>query len=69
MHYQPIEQKSMNRLCVFNELGFLALVYFCFLFTDFVPDPNMRYRFGWWYLSIAGTLLVVNFSLLIWSVI
>lgn len=32
-----------------------------FLFSDFVPDPELRYQFGWVYLGLLAFLFLVNF--------
>jgi hypothetical protein len=46
-----------RRVEFFNEANIMLCVYHCFLFTDFVPDPEARYIMG--YSMIAST--VFNF--------
>jgi hypothetical protein len=54
----------MNGIEIFNELSFLTLIYFSFLFTDFVPDLNLRYSMGWIFLGITALNLFVNWMML-----
>jgi hypothetical protein len=48
----------------FNELCLLVASYHLFIFSDFVPDPDIHYKAGWslialTVLNIAGNVLVL----------
>lgn len=60
VHVQPFEQHSMNRMEIYNEATFLLCINMCFLFTDFVPDANMRYSIGWGFLFLVGMNFLAN---------
>ena len=45
---------------IFNEVMCLLSTYGMIVFTDFVPDPNARYQFGWVIIGITMAILVVN---------
>ena len=40
----------------------LILSYFPFLFTNFVPNPEVRYDAGWIYISLVAFMLLVNLA-------
>ena len=46
------------KLELFNEFTILMCIYHCYLFTDFVPQPETRYSVGF---SLIGCT-VFNFS-------
>lgn len=48
-----------RRLEYFNEFTILLNVYHCFIFTDFVPDPEVRFYMGY---SMIG-FTIYNFSI------
>ena len=48
-----------NFLAFFNEFVLLISSSIIFLFTEYVPDPELRYKFG----SILMHLLYINFGL------
>ena len=37
------------------------------IFTDFVPDPNVRYDMGFLLVILVGVNLVVNLGFLFWT--
>ena len=51
----------MNDLEIFNEGTFCILVFFNYVFTDYVPNVNLRYSLGWVFLGIIGLNIFVNF--------
>ena len=51
--------KSAKRLNLFNETSLLLHCYIYFLFCNFLPDPQLRFQFG--YIVILNTL--INFGL------
>jgi hypothetical protein len=68
-YVKPMTNKSMNRMEVFNEYCLLNCFIFPFLFSDFVPDVQMRYNLGWVFLGIAFLTLFTNFGLIIGTMI
>ncbi len=40
---KPFEMPLLNYLEVFNEFCILIATYHLFIFTDFVPDPELQY--------------------------
>ena len=53
-----MESDIFDFLAIFNESILLVISYLLFLYTDYVPDPEMRYNFG----NIYLYLLYINFS-------
>ena len=64
----PMSTRGFNYLCIFNEICYLILIHFTFLFTSFVPSAETRYALGWGFIGVAGFALVVNFSILLYEV-
>lgn len=65
----PYESKLNNAIEIFNDIIMLTCIYLCFLFSDFVPEPQMRYHIGkvfnfWVLSSIACNLLIYIYSVL-----
>ena len=58
---RPFEVQLMNDLEIFNETTFCILVFYNYVFTDFVPDPNFRYTLGLGFLGIIGFNILVIF--------
>ena len=56
----PMENEVHNGVQIFNESILLLLTGMLFLFTEFVGDPIMRYRVGWWLIYIIVFNLAVN---------
>lgn len=54
-----MEAISYDFLAIFNEAVLLISCYLMMLYTDYVPDPAMRYVFG----NVFLYLLYVNFGL------
>ena len=36
-------------------------------FTDFVPDPEVRYDIGWYYIGISSFMILVHLVLILYS--
>jgi hypothetical protein len=58
---RPVETFSENLIEIVNEISILLLFIMSFLFTDFVPDVDMRYSLGWVFLGIAFASIGANF--------
>ena len=59
----------LNYMEVFNEICVLIATYHLFLFTDFVPDPELRYNIGWSIIGVTLVNIVVNMLVMFWSTI
>ena len=53
-----MEEDHFDYLAIFNEAILLVISYLLFLYTEYVPDPEMRYKFG----NIMLYLLYINFG-------
>ena len=60
----PYTDTLLNVVDIVNELTLLALSYFMFLFTDFVPDPAFRFTLGWVFSGIIAFNLLFNWLVL-----
>lgn len=56
----PMVDGPNNFVQIFNEWSILTLVIFNFNFTDYVPDPAVRYEYGWMFVYQIYFLLAVN---------
>jgi hypothetical protein len=52
----------MNAIEIFNEATILTCFYICYLFTNFVPDSDLRYTIGWCFMGFIFTNLAINFG-------
>ena len=50
---------------IFNECTIIGLTYGMLMFTDFVPDPEMRFRIGWYYMATSLFNIFVHLVLLV----
>ena len=66
---RPMENAINNFVHIFNEIAILTCIWSLFLFTNYVPDPVLRHKFGWWYLYFLAFNFFVNFIVLIYSLI
>lgn len=61
---QPLESPYDNRIEMFDSVTVLLLSYCLFCFTDFVPDPNMRYQIGFWMILMTCQNIFINIYLM-----
>ena len=67
---RPYDERFKNNLEIANEFLVLILSYFGFLFTDYVPDPVLRYKFGYFYIALLAFGLFLNIStMMIFSIL
>ena len=52
-----------------NEYLTLISTYCLFLFTDFVPDPSVRYKTGWALIVITLSIVALNITIMATSTI
>jgi len=48
----PMESKRYNFVAIFNECMLLIFFYLLMLFTEYVPEPEMRFDFGYDFLYL-----------------
>jgi uncharacterized membrane protein len=59
-HVKPFENPAMNSTEFINQWAGLAVITFCFCFTDFVPDGETRFMIGWVILGLCACFLLIN---------
>ena len=64
-HVKPLESPFAIKMEVFNECTLVCLSYGLMLFTDFVPDPEVRYTIGWYYMTGSLGNIAVHLCFLI----
>ena len=62
---RPFAIPAHNRMDLFNETMTLLCAYGLFIFTEFVPDPEARYKFGWNVIFITLGILAFNILVLL----
>jgi hypothetical protein len=58
--YFPFQDLSSNRLELFNEMFNLYSNYSLIVFTDFVPDVELRYKMGFKFVAMVIVVFLVN---------
>jgi len=66
---RPFDTHLKNYLEYFNEGIVLVMSYLGFLFSDYVESPVVRYRFGFFYISLIALGLVFNVFVMIFQTI
>ena len=64
LQWQPMEAPHYDFLCTFNEVVCCMCCYLILLFTDFVPEPELRYSYGGYFLILLYVNLAVNLLVL-----
>ena len=64
-HERPYDERYKNNLEIANEYFVLVLSYFGFLFTDYVPNPVIRYKFGYVYIALLAFGLLMNLGTMV----
>lgn len=68
--YSNIYYLARDRhLELFNEATILCCIYHYYLFTDFVPDPEVRYTIGYSLIGFTFLNFVVNFIVMCYKTI
>ena len=65
VYFYPMEDVLSNRLEIFAELTNLMLMYHVMLFTDFVLEPELRYKIGWSFIFCTGIFISTHMFLMI----
>mmetsp|Transcript_27618 Transcript_27618/g.34281 ORF Transcript_27618/g.34281 Transcript_27618/m.34281 type:complete len:114 (-) Transcript_27618:682-1023(-) len=50
-----------------NEVTNIILLYHLFLFTDWIEEPEMRYKIGWSFIGVTVANMLVHFSLMLYE--
>ena len=58
--FRPLESNYANWLETFNEMCILILSNIAICYTDFVPDPEVRYDFGLVYVISSLVMTAVH---------
>ena len=69
LKYSPMKMKSMNNQEIMNASVILVTAYFIMMFTNFVPDPEIRYNLGF---SIMYDLIIffcVTFGYILYKMV
>ena len=64
---RPYDLKMQNRLEMFNEVMIMLNCYFLFLFSEFLPDPEVRYQMGWVNIGMLSIMILVNTTIIIFN--
>ena len=60
MIVKPNQEALVNRLDVLNEIASMLVLYHVLVFTDWVPDPSVRYLFGWSLIGSASCVIGIH---------
>jgi hypothetical protein len=55
-----MNSRLLNGFEQMNEIFVLFICYFMFLFTDFIPDVEYRYKLGFKFIGLLGLVFFVN---------
>jgi len=58
--HMPLQERLKNRIELFNEICISFSSYLMLLFTDWVPDSELQYLYGWAMLSLIVLCILVN---------
>jgi hypothetical protein len=64
---RPFTENFNNNLETFNEICILIGTYHLLAFTDFVDDPQLKYKMGWSLIIISLLNITVNVLIIVWS--
>ena len=62
--FMPYTLPTFNRKELINEFLIQMCTYYLFVYTDFVPDAETRYKTGWAHIGCLGLMVVFNHFLL-----
>lgn len=61
---RPFENPTLNKLEIFNELCIMGAAYHLFVFTQYVDDPKLQYKFGWSIIAVTTLNILVNMAVM-----
>ena len=65
MSIWPFETYFAAKIEVFNECTNILLLYGLMMFTDFVPDAQMRFNLGFCYIGVTLSNILLHLTVLI----
>jgi hypothetical protein len=68
LKWVPFEADQYDFLAVFNECVLITSCYMMMLYTDYVPEPEMRYEFGNYFLNLLYFDVALNLLLLAYEI-
>lgn len=66
---RPMEDNVSNQTLVFNEVVISMLCINLFMFTDYVPDPVVRYEIGWIFAYFVYFMFLVTMGVWLYDFI
>jgi hypothetical protein len=63
INFDPYESRTGGFMEKINDVIVLNLSYFLFVFSDYAPNPLVKYMFGWWYNGLLALMIGLNFGL------
>ena len=57
---EPFMTRTARRLDYFNEACLALITYFLFMYSDFLPDEDLKYLIGWAQVVLLGINIFVN---------
>ena len=64
-----MNSKFLNGMEIMNEVTLFFTSYFLYLFTSFVPNTEMRYEMGWYFIGVAALNIFLNWLAMIYKFI
>jgi hypothetical protein len=49
---------------MFNEICIISAAYHLFVFTQYVDDPKLQYKFGWSIIAVTTLNILVNMGVM-----
>ena len=65
--HSPMSSSLLNGSELFNDCSLLLITYSMFLFTDFIPDVELRYSLGMYFIYIIGIVFAINVSMVFYD--
>lgn len=62
--FRPLATKFDNNIEIFDSITVLALSYCLFSFSDFTPDPHLRYKIGYAMIFLTCQNMFINIFLM-----
>ena len=66
--YRPMDTRFLNILEITNEIFTLFFYYFMFLFSQWVPYPELRYRAGFVFMYYMIFIVSMNIVIIVYEV-
>ena len=67
LYFKPLASPRGMRMEIMNECTILILCYLLFCFTEFVPDPSVRYQIGIAYNVVVLINIAIHTVMLVWD--